>query len=127
MCDSSAIVALLTDDGGAGRFACSALVGAELMAPHLAPFEVANVLRRLEAASIISADTAAQAHADLLDLPIELWPYELLAARSRQLRRNLTGYDAPYVALAELVDAPLVTLDAAFAQTPGIHCEVRSP
>lgn len=44
----------------------------------------------------------AQAHADLLDLPLELWPYELLASRSWQLRENLTIYDAAYVALAEM-------------------------
>ena len=56
----------------------------------------------------MSDDQAAQAHADLLDLAIERWPYELLAARAWGLRHNLSSYDASYVALAELIDAALV-------------------
>jgi predicted nucleic acid-binding protein len=127
VCDSSALVALLTDDGAAGRFATSALSGADLCAPHLVSFESANVLRRLELAALLSSDAAAQAHADLLDLRIELWPYEPLAPRVRELRPNLTAYDASYVALAELTGSPVVTLDGALAVAPGVRCDVVSP
>ncbi|MDQ3114155.1 MAG: type II toxin-antitoxin system VapC family toxin, partial [Actinomycetota bacterium] len=74
-----------------------------------------------------SADLAAQAHADLLDLPIEFWPFELLAARVWQLRANLSSYDASYVALAELIEAALVTLDRRISRSPGLKCEVRTP
>jgi predicted nucleic acid-binding protein len=127
VCDSSALVALLTDDGDAGRFAASALSETDLCAPHLVAFESANVLRRLELAGLLSSDAAAQAHADLLDLRIELWPYEPLAPRVRELRPNLTAYDASYVALAELTGASVVTLDGALGAAPGVRCEVRSP
>ena len=68
-----------------------------------------------------------QAHGDLLDLPIELWPYEPLAQRAWELRGNASVDDASYVALAELVDAPLVTLDAKLAGAPGIRCRVLAP
>ena len=74
---------------------------------------------------MISADHAAQAHADLLDLPIELWPYEVIAARAWELRANLTSYDASCVAVAELLDAPLITLDQRMSRAPGLRCTVE--
>lgn len=75
----------------------------------------------------VSGDQAAQAHGDLLDLAIEPWPYELLAPRAWELRRNLSIYDAAYVALAELIDAALVTLDQRIAGVPGLRCAVVTP
>jgi len=98
-----------------------------MLAPHLLPFEVANILRRHELAGLVSADQAAQAHADLLDLAIDCWPYHPLAARAWELRPNLTTYDAAYVALAELTESRLVTLDGGLAACPGIRCEVVAP
>lgn len=127
VCDSSALVAVLVDAGPAGRWAAAEITGTELIAPHLAVFEAANVLRRHELAGLISSDQAVQAHADLLDLPIELWPYDLLASRAWELRRNLSTYDASYVALAELTGAILVTLDARIAGAPGVRCTVSTP
>lgn len=47
-----------------------------------------------------------------------MWPYSALAERAWALRDNLTIYDAAYVALAELVGVPLVTLDAGLARGP---------
>lgn len=127
VCDASAVVALLLDEGPDGRWATEALTGADLVAPSLLPFEAANVIRRHESAGHITADQAAQAHADLLDLAVEEWPYELLAARAWQLRRNLTSYDAGYVALAELLNVTLVTLDSKIGQAPGLRCSVATP
>ena len=90
-------------------------------------FESANIIRRHELAGRIGGDQAAQAHAELLDLPIEMWPYWLLAGRAWELRRSLTTYDAAYVALAELTGATLVTLDRRIARTPALRCEVATP
>lgn len=118
---------MLVDAGPAGRWATAAITGTELLAPHLAVFEAANVLRRLELAGLIGSDQAVQAHADLLDLPVELWPYHLLASRAWELRRNLSSYDASYVALAELTGAALVTLDLRIACAPGIRCPISTP
>jgi predicted nucleic acid-binding protein len=127
VCDASAIVALLLDSGPDGRWATSELSDAELLAPSLITFEAANIIRRHELARLISADQAAQAHADLLDLTIEQWPYELLAARAWELRQNLSIYDGSYIALAELTSIALVTLDKRISGAPGLRCAVTAP
>ena len=127
VCDASAVIALLTDAGPGGTWATAALSGAALAAPTLLAFECANVLRRLERAGRLGPDQAAQAHADLLALPVEPWPYAVLGTRVWELRTNLSSYDASYVALAELVDARLVTLDQRLAQAPGLRCVVITP
>lgn len=127
VCDASAVVAILLDAGPDGRWATEAIAGVDLAAPSLLPFEVANIIRRHELAAIVTADQAAQAHSDLLDLAIEQWPYDLLVPRAWQLRQNLTTYDASYVALAELLGTSVVTLDRRIADTPGLRCTVVTP
>lgn len=124
-CDASVLVAMLVDGGPAGQWATSVLTSAAgLLAPHLALFEAANILRRHEMAEIVTGDQAAQAHADLLDLPIDLWPYDVLARRAWQLRKNLSVYDGSSVALAEMTDT---TLDARRARAPNVACVIASP
>lgn len=126
--DSSAVVAMLTDAGPDGRWATAELSDATtLVAPALMPFEVANILRRHELAGLLSRDQAAQAHADLMAFDVTLWPHEVVARRVWELRLNLTAYDASYVALGELLDAPLVTLDDRIARASGHRCHVRTP
>lgn len=127
VCDASALVALLLDSGSDGQWVTETIVGSDLAAPNLVEFESANIIRRHERAGIIGADQAAQAHVDLLDLAIELWPYELLATRAWELRHNLSSYDASYVALAELLGARLMTLDERIGGAPGLRCEVTTP
>ena len=127
VCDSSALVALLLDAGPDGQWVTEKLRAADLAAPHLLPFETANIIRRHELSGSITSDQAAQAHADLLDLPVELWPYELVAPRAWQLRQNLTAYDASYVALAEYLGVALVTLDRKIGRSPQLQCEVAAP
>ena len=90
-------------------------------------FESSNIIRRHELAGLVSADQAAQAHADLLDLAIEQWPYELLGSRVWELRTNLSSYDASYVAVAELSNTPLVTLDRRISRAPNLRCTVATP
>ncbi len=127
VCDASALVALLLDSGPDGHWAAQTMDGADLAAPDLAAFEVANIIRRHELTGAVSADQAAQAHADLLDLAVEQWPYELLAPRAWELRHNLSSYDASYVALAELIGATLVTLDRKIGRAPELRCPVATP
>jgi predicted nucleic acid-binding protein len=124
VCDASAVVALLLDSGPDGQWATECLSGAELFAPSLLPYQYANIIRRHELAGLVSADQAAQSHADLGDLPVNMWPYELLSARVWQLRTNLSSYDASYVALAEAIGADLITLDRRIQRAPGIACSV---
>jgi predicted nucleic acid-binding protein len=125
--DASVVVAALVDGGRDGEWAAAVLDDEELAAPHLMPIEAANILRRAALAGDISADSASLAHADLLDLRVELWPYAPLAARSWQLRDNVTTYDGAYVALAELLDAPLATLDQRLTSAPGPRCRFTTP
>ena len=127
VCDASAVVAVLLDAGGDGQWATERLADAELFAPALLPYECANVIRRAELSGAIHADQAAQAHADLIDLAVDLWPYDVLAVRVWQLRSNMSAYDAAYVALAEALAVPLVTLDQRMARAPDITCAVSLP
>lgn len=127
VCDASAVVTVLLDSGPIGDWLARRFAAADLYAPALLPFECSNVIRRHEVGGLISSDQAAQAHADLLDLPLDLFPYESVAQRVWQLRRNLSSYDAAYVALAEALDAPLITLDRRLSQAPGVTCRIELP
>lgn len=95
-----------------------------LHAPHLIDLEVAQVLRRYERSGVISAQRGAEALTDLLDFPLTRYPHSVLLDRIWQMRHGLTAYDAAYLALAEALDAPLVTRDAALAKT-GSRVRVR--
>lgn len=125
--DASTVVAALVDDGRAGRWAEEQLVAGPLAAPHLLPVEVANILRRAVHADQLTADLAAQAHRDLLDLDLTLFPYEPFGDRIWELRENVTTYDGWYVAVAEHLGAPLCTLDVRLTQAPGPRCRFSTP
>jgi predicted nucleic acid-binding protein len=125
--DASMVVAGLVDTGSDGRWAESLLAGDALAAPHLMPVEAANILRRAMLGGDISADVASLAHSDLLDLRVELFPYQPWAARTWELRDNVTCHDGWYVALAESLDAPLATLDGRLASSPGPRCQFLLP
>ncbi|HET8930812.1 MAG TPA: type II toxin-antitoxin system VapC family toxin [Acidimicrobiales bacterium] len=127
VCDASAIVALLLDSGPDGSWVAGQFDEAALAAPGLMPFEAANIIRRHQLGGQVSADQAIQAHADLVDLPVEYWPYEVVARRAWELRSNLTVYDAAYVAVAERLGCRLVTLDGRIGRAPGVRCEVATP
>ena len=103
------------------------LASDELAAPHLMPAEAANILRRASLAGDVSSESAALAHADLLQLRTALFPYEPFAERVWELRTQVTAYDAWYVALAESLDANLATLDRRLARAPQTRCEFLTP
>jgi len=87
-----------------------------LHAPHLIDLEVAQVLRRYERSGAISAQRGAEALTDLADFPLTRYPHFVLLERIWQMRHSLTAYDAAYLALAEALDARLVTRDRALAR-----------
>jgi len=124
--DASAVIELVL-----GRPAAEGLVGQltddptlELAAPHLVDAEVGQVLRRFELRGELDEAAARAALGDLTDLPIVRYPHGPLLARAYDLRHNLTFYDAVYLALAEMLDAPFVTADAALAGVPGALASV---
>lgn len=93
--------------------------GESLHAPHLLDVEVAQVVRRYWLAGELSGERGREALQDLADLRIERYPHEPLLPRIWALRHNATAYDAAYLALAEALDAPLLTRDARLASVPG--------
>ena len=124
--DASMVVAALVDSGADGQWAEAMLTSDSLAAPHLLTAEASNILRRSALTGAISAEQAALAHADLLDLRVELFPYAPFATRVWELRENVTCYDAWYVAIAEALSAPLATLDARLAKASGPRCRFMS-
>jgi predicted nucleic acid-binding protein len=96
-----------------------------LHAPHLLDVEVAQVIRRYAANGEIDSDRGRAAVADLADFPLHRYPHDVLLPRIWELRNNLTAYDAVYVALAEALDAPLLTRDRRLAAAPGHDARIR--
>jgi predicted nucleic acid-binding protein len=125
--DASLVVSALVDAGDTGRWAESLLVSDQLSAPHLMPVEVSNILRRAAAKGEITQDIASMAHADLLDLRVELYPYAPFAPRVWELRGNVTAYDAWYIAVAESLGSSVATLDRRMANAPGPRCSFEVP
>jgi predicted nucleic acid-binding protein len=66
----------------------------------------------------------AEALQDFEDLPLRRHSHRVLLPRIWELRHNLTAYDAAYLALAEILDAPLITRDRAFASIKGHRARV---
>ncbi len=99
--------------------------GETLHAPHLLDLEVAQVLRRYASSRQVAADRCRAALDDLADFPLTRYPHDLLLPRIWELRANLTAYDAAYVALAEILDAPLLTRDERLASAPGHRARIE--
>ena len=96
-----------------------------LHAPHLIDIEVAQVLRRYTASGDLDPERGRAALIDLMDFPLTRYPHQVLLPRVWELRHNLTAYDAAYVALAEALDAPLVTRDQRIGKAPGHEARVE--
>lgn len=96
-----------------------------LHAPHLIDIEVAQVLRRYARAGEASEARCREALTDFSDLPLTRYPHDFLLPRVWELRGNLTAYDAVYVALAEALDAPLLTRDRRLAGAPGHGAKIE--
>jgi predicted nucleic acid-binding protein len=122
--DASALVVALSDDGPDGDLVRRRLRGESLTAPELVDLEVVSVLRKQLAIGALDGRRAGLALTDLADLPLRRVPHLPLLARCWQLRDNLTVYDAAYVALAEVLDAPLVTADSRLGRAPGTTCQI---
>ena len=125
--DASVVLAALTDGGGDGPWAARLLEGEDLLAPHLMPAEVAQVLRRGISRGVMSKEAGGLAYFALVELGVVLVPYVPYAARVWELRENVTIYDAWYVAVAEAFDCPLATLDHRLAGATGPRCEFLVP
>jgi predicted nucleic acid-binding protein len=125
--DSSVLVAALVDSGARGDWAEEVIAGGMALAPELVLAEATNVFRRLERVKLITTPEANAAQDDLMELDIELFPFEPFANRIWELRYNVTSYDAWYVAIAEVLKLPLATLDASLSKSNGVTCKFLTP
>src|SRR5215211_5774365 len=97
----------------------------EFHSPHLIDVEATQALRRLVRAGEVSANRAAEAIADLIDLDLHRHAHLDLLTRAWKLRENVKPSDAMYVALAEALDATAVTCDAPLANVPGHRAHIE--
>ena len=123
--DASVLAPALADDNSDGDAARASLRGHALVAPELIDLEVASVWRRQVVAGQLEVRRADFAVADLLALPLQRIPHRQLVTRCWELRKNLTPYDAAYVALAELLGVVLVTGDKRLSRSSGLRCRVE--
>ncbi len=123
--DASVLAVALADDGPDGDVARTRLRGETLAAPELVDLEVTSVLRRQNRAGLLDARRAQLAMGDLAALPMRRAPHVPLLSRCWELRHNLTAYDAAYVALAEALDATLLTGDRRLARAAGPTCNIE--
>jgi predicted nucleic acid-binding protein len=126
--DASAVVAFLTRTrSGVAEQVAEQMpaTGSGLWAPHLIDAEVGHVLRRLALRGEIPPDAGRNALHDLNDLRMERVPHVALLGRAWELRESVSFYDGLYVALAEELDLPLLTLDARIARAHGHRARVE--
>jgi predicted nucleic acid-binding protein len=124
--DASALLEVLLRAPLAERLMDRALEASERMhAPHLLDVDVTQVLRRLVHRKEITVERAEQALEDLARLVIERHEHQSLVDRVWQLRDSISAYDGVYVALAEALDAPLLTCDAKLAGAHGHHAKME--
>lgn len=124
--DASAILELLL------RTSASDAVGRRLFrstetlhAPHLIDVEVMQVLRRYARNRSVALPRLEEALEDFHAIQIERYSHELLLPRIWELRDNLSAYDAAYIALSELLRAPLVTFDTKLAGAPSHDVKIE--
>ena len=124
--DASTLLEFLLNTDASPRVAERVFDGGEsLHAPHLLDVEIAQVLRRYERTGALSAARARSALVDLGDMVIARYPHDFLLLRVWALRRNLTAYDAVYLALAEVLGATPLTRDSALASVKGHSARVE--
>lgn len=123
--DASAVLEVLLRTEAAEVVEARLFGGEALHAPHLLDLEVAQVLRRYERAGELTARRGEEALEDLTAFRIERYPHHLFLPRIWALRTNATAYDACYLALAEALNAPLVTRDRRLGGVTGHGARVE--
>ncbi|SDX66504.1 Predicted nucleic acid-binding protein, contains PIN domain [Modestobacter sp. DSM 44400] len=122
--DASVLVAALLDEGSAGALARERLLAHDVHVPELADVEVLSAVRRRVLSGAVASERGAGALQDYAELILGRFPHLPLLARAWQLRDGVSAYDAIYVALAEVLEVPLVTADRRLSRAPGLRCEI---
>lgn len=123
--DSAALVDALSVVAGTDELRAHLAIE-DLHAPSLVDFEVVSALRGLTLRGHLSATRAEDLLTDFDELPLQRWPSaDALRRRAFQLRDNVSGYEADYVALAEALECPLVTRDGRLARSSGHSAQIE--
>ena len=118
--DASAVLELVLRTDKGKQVEARALVAEEsLHAPHLVDVEITQALRRLTQLKELTPQRAKQALDDHAALHIKRANHRDMLERLWELRESITAYDATYVALAEVLESPLVTCDSKLARSHG--------
>jgi predicted nucleic acid-binding protein len=123
--DASVLFEVVADTPGAEPIRERLATDPDHAAPHLIDVEVSGVIRREWLRGALDATAAAQAVADLRDWPGDRYGHRPLLERAWELRDTIRGWDAVYVALAEALDAPLLTTDGRLATASGPSCTIE--
>jgi predicted nucleic acid-binding protein len=124
--DASALVDVLLRVSGADAIEARLFKsGLALHVPHLIDAEVVHAVRRHAATGAIDAERGRDLLADFVALPLQRHAHDWLLPRVWELRHNLTAYDAVYVALAEALEAPLLTRDRRLANAAGHQARIE--
>jgi predicted nucleic acid-binding protein len=99
--------------------------GEELHAPHLIDIEFAHALRRLVLSNEIEGAAGMQALQDFEDLRLDRHPHSVFLPRIWELRNSVSAYDGAYIALSEILHAPLLTCDGRLSRSHGHRAEIR--
>jgi predicted nucleic acid-binding protein len=100
--------------------------GAFLLAPELLDVEVLSILRRAVLRGELTEQRALIAIEDLIDWSIDRIPHVSLVRVAWQHRKNVSAYDAVYVAAASLSSASLLTADGSLARAPSLGIVVEN-
>lgn len=100
-------------------------VRGSLHVPHLFEVEVLHVLRRLTLGGQIPERRGLRAVRLLQNMRLTRYSHAPFVERVWELRKNVTAYDAAYVALSEALEAPIVTTDGRLAKAPGHRAKIE--
>ncbi|MBD0253615.1 MAG: type II toxin-antitoxin system VapC family toxin [Rubrobacter sp.] len=125
--DASAVIAVLVGQGQVAELIRQKIEipDQSLHVPHVMDLEVLHALRRQILLGTLSRERSSEALDDLKNITFVRYPHATFVDRIWSLKDNLTAYDAAYIALAEALDAPLVTMDANLARAPGSRAVVE--
>lgn len=122
--DASCLYEVVADAALAEQVRARLAADTDQAAPHLIDAEVLGIIRRDRMLGRLDDTAARQAVDDLRAWPGERFGHRSLLERAWELRAAVRTWDALYVALAEVLEARLITLDAKMASVPGLECEI---
>ena len=124
--DASVVLELLIGTRSAPDIAQRLLdPGESVHVPHLLDVEICHALRRYASSGELEPKRARHALVSLLDLPMQRHEHTLLLERAWEIRRSVSAYDGVYIALAEALDATLLTRDGRLARSHGHRARIE--